>query len=125
VAPGPDTGEGRGADPADAESSPPTPPIDAGWHTWGFSPEASAAWRSAGVTDPEVAKQWEIAQVTPATIDAWREGGLDSRQAVRAFRLGYDIDAVRELTQHGGSVDQEFDKRFDTSPTVFHRRSAN
>jgi hypothetical protein len=93
----------------------------ADWRAWSFPEDAAAAWRSVGVGEPSVARQWELAGVTPASVDAWRQLGVDERQATRAWRLGYDLESVRSLIERGGRIDDEFERRWDVSPTVSHR----
>jgi hypothetical protein len=99
-------------------SQPPTDP--AAWRRWRFPPDAADAWQAVGVADPAVATKWGIAGVTPATIDDWRQADLDADQAVKAFRLGYDLAAVRELASQGRDVDTEFARRYNLAPTVGH-----
>ena len=93
----------------------------AAWAHWGFLDEVAAWWQTAGVTSPSEATKWTIAQVTPAEVAGWSAAGLDATDAVRAFRVGLDLSAVRALPNPRTDLADLFQRRFgDASITVTH-----
>jgi hypothetical protein len=93
----------------------------ADWARWRFPGEAAARWRAAGVAAPSEATKWTIAHVAPGDVAGWRAAGLDAGDAVRAFRVGLDVAAVRALPNPRADLAGLFRRRFgDTSATVTH-----
>jgi hypothetical protein len=93
----------------------------ADWAHWGFPDEVAARWHAAGVISPSEATKWTIAQVTPSEVAGWSATGLDATDAVRAFRVGLDLSAIRALPNPRTDVADLFQRRFgDASITVTH-----
>jgi hypothetical protein len=93
----------------------------ADWRHLRFADDAAARWQAAGVASPAEATKWAIAEVTPAEVAVWTAAGLDATDAVRAFRVGLDLDRVRALPDPRTNLADRFRQRFgDTSITVTH-----